>query len=177
MCRQSDRLPGQVSRCGRRGGIAAGGAVAAVAGSMSALRQQAVQEDVLSYLYAIGGTGSSSATLACDCLAHQFGNAATTECASGAVRRTCRMPEEFHDRLRRRVRKTLGRDPEPSAGVIDSQSVEADAVVGSDSRGFSRMTSHGRRHPPGEAPYLTPDEPVTAGASGADPAVSRSLRT
>ncbi|MDH6622923.1 transposase [Streptomyces sp. LBL] len=44
--------------------------------------------------------------------------------------------KEFHDRLRARIRERLGRDAEPSAGVIDSQSVKADAVVGSDSRGF-----------------------------------------
>jgi hypothetical protein len=30
---------------------------------------------------------------------------------------------------------SAGRDPEPSAGVIDSQSVKADAVVDADSRG------------------------------------------
>ncbi|MET7919830.1 IS5 family transposase [Streptomyces avermitilis] len=44
--------------------------------------------------------------------------------------------KEFHDRLRGRVRMRLGRDAEPTAGVIDSQSVKADAVVGADSRGF-----------------------------------------
>ncbi|MGW4233129.1 hypothetical protein ACWEF9_28320 [Streptomyces sp. NPDC004980] len=43
---------------------------------------------------------------------------------------------EFHDRLRRLVRERAGRDSEPGAGVIDSQSVKADAAVGSDSRGF-----------------------------------------
>lgn len=43
---------------------------------------------------------------------------------------------EFYDRLRRLVRERAGRDSEPGAGVIDSQSVKADAVVGSDSRGF-----------------------------------------
>ncbi|WP_406470157.1 ATP-binding protein [Streptomyces sp. NBC_01615] len=43
--------------------------------------------------------------------------------------------KEFHDRLRARVRTALGRDTELTAGVIDSQSVKADAV-GSDSRGF-----------------------------------------
>ncbi|MER5540827.1 hypothetical protein [Streptomyces mirabilis] len=42
----------------------------------------------------------------------------------------------FHDRLRAKVREKLGRDAEPSTGVIESQSVEAGAVVGSDSRGF-----------------------------------------
>jgi transposase len=44
--------------------------------------------------------------------------------------------KEFHDRLRARIREKEGRDAEPTAGVIDSQSVKADAVVGSDSRGF-----------------------------------------
>lgn len=44
--------------------------------------------------------------------------------------------QEFHDRLRARVRNRAGRDAEPSAGVIDSQSVKTDAVVGADSRGF-----------------------------------------
>ncbi|WP_165396562.1 IS5 family transposase [Streptomyces sp. F001] len=44
--------------------------------------------------------------------------------------------QEFHDRLRGQVREKLGRNTEPTAGVIDSQSVKADAVVGADSRGF-----------------------------------------
>ncbi|MFG2972529.1 hypothetical protein ACGFYY_05940 [Streptomyces sp. NPDC048331] len=44
--------------------------------------------------------------------------------------------KEFHDRLRARVRARLGKDAEPTAGVIDSQSVKADAVVGTDSRGY-----------------------------------------
>ncbi|MGW9081581.1 transposase [Streptomyces kronopolitis] len=43
---------------------------------------------------------------------------------------------ELHDRLRRRVCVQEGRDPERSAGIIDSQSVKADAVVGAGSRGF-----------------------------------------
>lgn len=43
---------------------------------------------------------------------------------------------EFHDRLRERVRKTEGRDAEPTAAIIDSQSVKADATVKNDSRGF-----------------------------------------
>jgi transposase len=44
--------------------------------------------------------------------------------------------KDFHDRLRARVREELGRDAQPTAGVTDSQSVKADAVVGADSRGF-----------------------------------------
>ncbi|MFI1212583.1 transposase [Streptomyces sp. NPDC020802] len=46
------------------------------------------------------------------------------------------MVKEFHDRLRPRIRERDGRGTEPTAGVIDSQSVKADAVVGLDSRGF-----------------------------------------
>ncbi|WP_424706328.1 IS5 family transposase [Kitasatospora acidiphila] len=56
--------------------------------------------------------------------------------------------KEFHDRLRRKVREQAGRDPEPSAGVIDSQSVKADAVVGADSRGFDggKLINGRKRH-------------------------------
>jgi transposase len=32
---------------------------------------------------------------------------------------------ELHDRLPTRVRITAGRDPEPTAGIIDAQSVKA----------------------------------------------------
>ncbi|MGO4417259.1 IS5 family transposase [Streptomyces sp. MCAF7] len=56
--------------------------------------------------------------------------------------------KEFHDRLRAKVREKLGRDAEPTAGVIDSQSVKADAVVGSDSRGFDggKLVNGRKRH-------------------------------
>ncbi|MFI2261271.1 hypothetical protein [Streptomyces tubercidicus] len=55
---------------------------------------------------------------------------------------------KFHDRLRGQVRKTLGRDTAPTAGVIDSQSVKADAVVGADSRGFEggKLVNGHKRH-------------------------------
>ncbi|MCZ4603677.1 IS5 family transposase [Streptomyces sp. Lzd4kr] len=43
---------------------------------------------------------------------------------------------EFHDRLRSRVRGAAGRDPEPTAGVIDAQSVRGAASVPAASRGF-----------------------------------------
>ncbi|TFE47662.1 hypothetical protein E3E14_20205 [Streptomyces sp. ICN441] len=43
---------------------------------------------------------------------------------------------ELHDRLREAVRDAEGRDREPSAAVIDSQSVKADATVALTSRGF-----------------------------------------
>ncbi|MEU9138737.1 IS5 family transposase [Streptomyces sp. NPDC048404] len=43
---------------------------------------------------------------------------------------------EFHDRLRGRVREAAGRAPEPTAGVIDAQSVRGAASVPAVSRGF-----------------------------------------
>lgn len=55
---------------------------------------------------------------------------------------------ELHDRLRGKVREAAGRDPEPTAAVIDSQSVKADAVVGTDSRGYDggKKINGRRRH-------------------------------
>ncbi len=43
---------------------------------------------------------------------------------------------EFHDRLRERVRQAAGRDPEPTAAVIDAQSGKAAASVPAATRGF-----------------------------------------
>ncbi|WP_030267184.1 IS5 family transposase [Streptomyces sp. NRRL B-24484] len=43
---------------------------------------------------------------------------------------------EFHDRLRDRVRRAAGREPEPTAGIIDAQSVKGAASVPAASRGF-----------------------------------------
>ncbi|MER8011093.1 IS5 family transposase [Streptomyces sp. NPDC094149] len=43
---------------------------------------------------------------------------------------------ELHDRLREAVRTAEGRSPEPSAAVVDSQSVKADATVTHASRGY-----------------------------------------
>ncbi|MER6529938.1 transposase [Streptomyces sp. NPDC001508] len=56
--------------------------------------------------------------------------------------------KEFHDRLRTRVRETLGLDAAPTTGVIDSQSVKADAVVGADSHGFDggKLVNGRKRH-------------------------------
>jgi transposase len=55
---------------------------------------------------------------------------------------------EFHDRLRGHVRVRAGREGEPTAAVIDSQSVKADAVVGADSRGFDggKLINGRKRH-------------------------------
>jgi transposase len=56
--------------------------------------------------------------------------------------------KEFHDRLRARVRERAGRDAQPTAGVIDSQSVKADAVVGAGSRGYDggKQVNGRKRH-------------------------------
>ncbi|WP_406841567.1 transposase (plasmid) [Streptomyces sp. AHU1] len=56
--------------------------------------------------------------------------------------------KEFHDRLRGRAREMAGRDPEPSAGVIDSQSIKADVFAGVDSRGFDggKLINGRKRH-------------------------------
>ncbi|MEU2630876.1 IS5 family transposase [Kitasatospora sp. NPDC007106] len=43
---------------------------------------------------------------------------------------------EFHDRLRDRVREAAGRDREPTAGIIDAQSVKGASSVPAASRGF-----------------------------------------
>ncbi|MES9511049.1 transposase [Streptomyces sp. NPDC000609] len=64
----------------------------------------------------------------------------SSEPTAGQSKRDHVLVKEFHDRLRARVRERLGRDAEPSAGVIDSQSAKADAVVGVDSRGFDGGT-------------------------------------
>ncbi|GHG24816.1 hypothetical protein Shyd_86640 [Streptomyces hydrogenans] len=172
----------------------------------------------MSHSYGIAGTGSTSVTFGCDCLAHRFGNASDhgvrvrrypTDMsdaewavvrpllpAPGRLRGRGGQPEaychramldavrhlvdngtewrampadfppwdrvyaffrrwrdhglvkEFHDRLRSKVRERAGRDPEPSAGVTDSQSVKADAVVGADNRGFDggKLVNGRKRH-------------------------------
>ncbi|MFB8171468.1 IS5 family transposase [Kitasatospora purpeofusca] len=43
---------------------------------------------------------------------------------------------EFHDRLRDRVREEAGRDSEPTAGIVDAQSVKGAASVPAATRGF-----------------------------------------
>ncbi|MGW1766083.1 IS5 family transposase [Streptomyces sp. NPDC002073] len=43
---------------------------------------------------------------------------------------------EFHDRLRDRIREAAGRGREPTAGIIDAQSVKAAASVPTATRGF-----------------------------------------
>ncbi|WP_251059302.1 MULTISPECIES: transposase, partial [unclassified Streptomyces] len=50
--------------------------------------------------------------------------------------RTYDYARELHERLRRTARERKGRNAEPSAGIIDSQSVDASETVGEDSRGY-----------------------------------------
>ncbi|WP_158754544.1 transposase [Streptomyces sp. NRRL F-2580] len=55
---------------------------------------------------------------------------------------------EFHDRVRGQVRERAGHDALPTAGMIDSQSVKADAVVGAGTRDFDggKLVNGGKRH-------------------------------
>ncbi|MGW1092841.1 IS5 family transposase [Streptomyces sp. NPDC002596] len=55
---------------------------------------------------------------------------------------------EFHDRLRGKVREREGREAEPTAGVIDAQSVKAAASVPSASRGYDggKLINGRKRH-------------------------------
>lgn len=50
--------------------------------------------------------------------------------------RTYDYVRELYERLRRTARERTGRNAEPSAGIIDSQSVDASETVGEDSRGY-----------------------------------------
>ncbi|MFD7581381.1 hypothetical protein [Kitasatospora sp. NPDC059803] len=43
---------------------------------------------------------------------------------------------EFHDRMGGMVREDAGRDPEPTAAVIDAQCLRAAATVPASSRGY-----------------------------------------
>jgi transposase len=55
---------------------------------------------------------------------------------------------ELHDRLRGQVREDAGRDPEPTAGIIDSQSVRGSAHVPKESSGYDagKRTPGRKRH-------------------------------
>lgn len=59
---------------------------------------------------------------------------------------------EFHDRLRDRVREREGRESQPTAGIIDAQSVKAAASVPAVSRGYD-----GRKHINGRKRHIVPD--------------------
>ena len=57
-------------------------------------------------------------------------------------------PSAMHDRLRAPCRIAAGREPEPTAAVIDSQSVRAAETVAADSRGYDagRRSTGRKRH-------------------------------
>ncbi|MGV0094791.1 IS5 family transposase [Streptomyces californicus] len=59
--------------------------------------------------------------------------------------RTCDYVRELHERLRLTARERSGRNGEPSAGIIDSQSVDAPETVGEDSRGYDAGKSRDGR--------------------------------
>ncbi|MEU9455390.1 IS5 family transposase [Streptomyces sp. NPDC048277] len=59
---------------------------------------------------------------------------------------------EFHDRLRGRVRERQGREAEPTAGIIDAQSVRAAATVPAASRGYD-----GGKKVPGRKRHIVTD--------------------
>ncbi|MEU7600456.1 IS5 family transposase [Streptomyces sp. NPDC041003] len=84
--------------------------------------------------------------------------------------------KEFHDRLRAKIREREGRDAEPTAGVIDSQSVKADAVVGLDSRGFDggKLINGRKRHVVADTLGLLLGVMVTAADTG-DRAAAQAL--
>lgn len=60
--------------------------------------------------------------------------------------------KELHDRLRGRVREADGRDPEPTAGIIDSQSVRAAASVPRSTSGYD-----GGKKVPGRKRHIVVD--------------------
>ncbi|WUX65468.1 IS5 family transposase [Streptomyces sp. NBC_01429] len=59
---------------------------------------------------------------------------------------------EFHDRLRGKVRERDGRKAEPTAGIIDAQSVRAAATVPAASRGYD-----GGKKVPGRKRHIVTD--------------------
>ncbi|MFE2672594.1 transposase, partial [Streptomyces hygroscopicus] len=69
---------------------------------------------------------------------------------------------EFHDRLRGKVREREGREAEPTAGIIDAQSVRAAAAVPAVSRGYD-----GGRKVPGRKRHIVTDTLVVGGGARA----------
>jgi transposase len=59
--------------------------------------------------------------------------------------------ERILEKLREQVRLPEGQEPEPSAGIVDSQSVKAADTVGRDSRGYDAGNYLGRLVMPGGA--------------------------
>jgi putative transposase len=68
--------------------------------------------------------------------------------------------EQIHDTLRREVRQQVGKEPEPSAGSIDSQTVKATRTSGT--RGYDA----GKKNQRSQAPHLGGHARVGAGGRG-----------
>ncbi len=66
--------------------------------------------------------------------------------------RECGLVAEFHDRLRGKVREREGRQAEPSAGIIDAQSVRVSASVPASSSGYG-----GGKKVPGRKRHIVTD--------------------
>ena len=75
--------------------------------------------------------------------------------------RRCGVWERVHDALRRQVREQVGKEPEPSAGSIDSQTVKATRTSGT--RGYDA----GEKNQRGQAPH--PGGHPGVGARGGRP--------
>lgn len=86
------------------------------------------------------------------------------------------LAKELHDRLRGRVREAAGRDPEPTAGIIDSQSVRAAASVPRATSGYDggKKVPGRKRHIVVDSLGLLPAVMVTA-ASVTDREAARTL--
>ncbi len=74
---------------------------------------------------------------------------------------------EFHDRLRGKVREREGREAEPSAGIIDAQSVRAAATVPAASRGYD-----GGKKVPGRKRHIVTDTLACSWPSPSPPRTS-----
>ncbi|MCX4792936.1 MULTISPECIES: transposase [unclassified Streptomyces] len=87
------------------------------------------------------------------------------------------LSQELHDRLRERVRSAEGREAEPTAAIVDSQSVKADATVRNASRGYDggKKVNGRKRHLITDCPGLLLDMLVTP-ASTTDRDAARTTR-
>ncbi|MFD3586045.1 transposase [Streptomyces sp. NPDC058683] len=100
------------------------------------------------------------------------GTGRTRSSAAGVTRHGQEVPQP----AARQGREREGRNAEPTAGVIDSQPVKADAVVGSDSRGFDggKLINGRKRHVVVDTLGLLLGVTVTAADTG-DRAAARVL--